>query len=279
MGPLLDRILLALDDPGDADALHPLLRRLVTSAGVRVTVMQEVSFLTTMAGLPSELSPGPDGDTATAEGFVAAYVEFLRSEGICADGFVNVGRSGLMIAAAAERVEASLILLALRHPARLEALVRITPVPVLAVPGKWGSGPPRIGISVDDEESLDLIPYAADMARLLRAEISIVSVSRELLSRARDRTRRAGIPASVTLHRNDRDRASALLALPAALIVTLSAPEDVVRRLARESRIPLLFVRHPRPRAEPNPAVPLALPRALWSHRPSPNPLTGRSEP
>src|SRR5205823_14125684 len=100
---MLDRILLALDETDDWAVLHPHLRMLARPGGSRVVVMKTVPFLETILEMPGELSPEGEGDDEAAWVYVSAVVEALRSEGIETEGFTNIGRSGLSIAAAAER--------------------------------------------------------------------------------------------------------------------------------------------------------------------------------
>src|SRR5581483_2728756 len=113
---MFDQILAVLDDPEDLGLLLPLLRKFSASMGPRVSLMQSVPFLETLLEMPGELSPGTAGDDAEAAAYIAALAARLRTEGIAAEGFAEVGGSPLTIAAAAERVGASLILLATRRP-------------------------------------------------------------------------------------------------------------------------------------------------------------------
>src|SRR5688572_28769672 len=108
---MFDRILAALDEPGDGEAVLPHLRTLAQAESSRVMVMKMVPFLETLLEMPHELAPEAEGDDEGAAGYVSAVVEALQAEGIPAEGFTNVGRSGLSVAAAANRVDASLIVM------------------------------------------------------------------------------------------------------------------------------------------------------------------------
>ena len=109
---MFDHLLIALDHPDDRRTLRPHLRRIAGKRSARVTVMQMVSFLQTLAQMAGELSPRAHGDDRSAEEFVEAVVGTLRAEGFSAEGFTDIGRNALMVASAADRINASLILMA-----------------------------------------------------------------------------------------------------------------------------------------------------------------------
>jgi nucleotide-binding universal stress UspA family protein len=277
-GLMLEHILLALDDSDDAAVLLPLLHGIARAAGSQVAVLQSVPFLWTLVEMPGELAPGRTGDAEPADGFVDALAAFLRSERIPAEGFTNVGRSALMIAAAAERTGASLILTRLHRPSRLDALLRISPVPVLAVPDGAGRGSSRILVPIEDAASLEALPYAALLARWLGSDITFVAAGGQpLLPAARDLARREGIATEVSVLADDLT--DTLLGLSAALIVLNSSPRMTVTRLVRESTAPLLLVRRPLLRDEPRPSPPILLPPARHSWRRTRNPVEGIGQP
>jgi len=275
---MFDHILLALDEPGDPALLLPLLRRIARRNGSRVTVMQSAPFLETIVEMPAELSPGSHADDeVSAELFVHAMVAHLRGEGFVADGFTEIGQSGLIIAAAAERIDASLIVLALRHPNWLRSLHRIARVPVLAVPAARRRVSSGVLVAIEDERSLEAIPYAAALARAFHGGLIFVASEREgLLVEAREAAVREAVPTEATLLSDDL--AATLLTLSGALIVLRTASEELSAQLVQKSRLPLLLVR--RPIALPAQGLPpqserLQLPLALWTRRVSPNPIGG----
>src|SRR5512144_2507740 len=107
---MFDRILLVLDDLGDPKIVLPHLRIIAQAADSHVILMKTIPFLETLVEMPHEWADG--GDDEAAEIYVSGLVEKLKGEGFDVEGFASIGRSGLSIAAAAERVEASLIIIA-----------------------------------------------------------------------------------------------------------------------------------------------------------------------
>ena len=274
-----ESILLALEDPRDQDTVLPFLWNIARAMDAHVIVMQSVPFLETVVEMPHELSPEVTGDDEASKLFVSGLVGHLRSEGFSAEGFTNVGLSGLTIAAAADRTEASLVLMALRHPKWIQSLVRITPTPVLAVPVRRRPPAARILVPINDPSSLEMIPTAAAMARIFTSELTLVgSEPHALLPQARERARLEGIPTSEVAVDAD-EPALALLELPAMMIVMRPSPDEAVRRLVRESDVPLLLARRPLPMPDRGAAW---LPPArvdLWRRRISSNPIQGIGEP
>jgi hypothetical protein len=269
---MFDHILLALDEPGDPSILLPVLRKLGKRNGSRVTVMQSAPFLETVIEMPAELSPGAHvDDDESAERSVHSMVARLRGEGFAADGFSEIGQSGLIIAAAAERIDASLIVLALRHPSWLKSLLRIAPTPVLAVPVARGRRSSAILVPIEDERSLEAIPYAAAMARAFQAGLVFVAEDKEsLLVEARQGAVREQVPTEAALLSDDLP--ATLLTLSATMIVLRTTSEDLVTPLAGASRVPLLVVRRPILLPEIRPPAP------EW-HRRSFSPFVGFGEP
>jgi len=99
---MFDRILLVLDDLGDPAVVLPHLRVIARAADSHVVIMKTVPFLETLVEMPRELSPRAEGDhDEAAEVYVSGLVEKLKGEGFDVEGFANIGRSGLSIAAAA----------------------------------------------------------------------------------------------------------------------------------------------------------------------------------
>jgi hypothetical protein len=242
---MFEHILLALDEPGDPSILLPVIRTLGRRNGSRVTVMQSAPFLETVIEMPAELSPGAHvDDEESAAWSIHSMVAHLRAEGFSAEGFAEIGQSALIIAAAAERLNASMILLSLRHPSWLRSLLRIAPIPVLAVPVARGRRSPTILVPIEDERSLEAIPYAAAMARAFQGGLIFAAEDREsLLLEARQGAVREGVPTEATLLSDDLS--ATLLTLSAAMIVLRTTSDDLLSQLAEASRVPLLLVRRP----------------------------------
>ena len=275
---MFNHILLALDHPDDPRTLLPHLRRIARAEQARVTVMLSVPFLGTIVEMPAELSPQHHGDEDTAEAFVEALAAHLRSQGIEAEGFTDVGRSALTVGAAAKRIDASLILRALRRPSLVQELFRTSPVPVLAVPVGRRRRSPQVLVPIENAGSLDVIPHAAAMARIFRAGITFVAAEKhEMLPRARDVAQREWISTEVTLVADDL--ASTLLELTGVLMVMRSPSPEMATRLIRESKVPLLVVRRPPPLPEFDVPIPIESPTRLRSRRVPFNPLEGIGEP
>ncbi|RPH48357.1 MAG: hypothetical protein EHM91_04420, partial [Planctomycetota bacterium] len=131
---MFDRMLLVLDESADRERVVAALRPLARVEHAHVFVVLTIPFLETVAEMPHELSSNLAGDDEASDVYVDALVASLRAEGLSADGFTTVGRSALTIHAAAQRVEASLIVLPTRPYRRLEALIHFARVPVIAVP-------------------------------------------------------------------------------------------------------------------------------------------------
>lgn len=277
---MFDHILLALDEPGDPGVLLPVLRRIARPDRTRVTVMQSAPFLETVMEMPAELSPGSDDESA--ELFVHSLVEHLRGEGFVVDGFTEIGQNGLIIAAAAERVQASLILLSLRHPSWIRALHRIARVPVLAIPVGPRRSSSNVLVGLENERSLEAIPYAAAMARAFRGGVTFIASEQEaLLVQAREAAGREQVPTEATLL--SEDVPTTLLTLSAAMIVLRATSEEFLARVVEKARVPLLMVRRPIPLPEPSPpevAGSESAPLPLASRRRYPSsPIRGFGEP
>ena len=275
---MFDHILLALDEPKDAALLLPLLRKIAPRATTRVSIVQSAPFLETLLEMPGELSPDPHADDESAESTVRAVVADLRSEGFTADGFTDIGRSGLILASAAERVEASLILLPLRHAGLLKSLVRVSPIAILAVPPSPRRSSPVVLVPIEDERSLEAIPAAAGMARMFQGGLIFVGTDAEpVMVQARARAERELVPTEATLLSDDLP--SALLGLSSAMIVLRRSSENLMDRLVEKARVPLLLVPRPPVRPELEAPAPIRLTASpLWSRRRSRNPFEGNNE-
>lgn len=276
---MFDHILLALDEPEDAPLLLPLLRRIAPRRTTRVSVMQSALFLETLLEMPAELSPDPHADDESSETDVRAVVANLRSEGFTAEGFTDIGRSGLILASAAERVEASLILLPIRRLKLLKSLVRVSPIAILAVPPSERRFSPVVLVPIEDAGSLEAIPAAAAMARTFQGGLIFVGSDAEpMMNQARARAERERVPTEATLVSDDLP--SALLGLSSAMIVLRSSSEDLVDRLVEEARVPLLLIQRPPVRPEFEAPAPIRISTSpLWPRRRPRNPFEGISEP
>lgn len=171
-----------------------------------------------------------------------------------------------------------MILTAVRRPSLAEQLFRISPIPVLAVPLGRRRRSPQVLVPIEDSASLQLIPQAAILARMFRSGMTFVAAeSQDLLPRARDLAERELVSSEVTLVADDL--ASTLLELIGVVIVMRSPSPNVVARLLRESRVPLLVIRHPPTLPDPGESKPIELPVRLAAHRVPRNPFEGMSAP
>jgi hypothetical protein len=184
-----------------------------------------------------------------------------------------------VLASAAERVEASLILLPLRHPALLKSLVRLSHVAVLAVPPAQRRFSPVVLVPIENDRSLEAIPAAAAMARMFQGGLIFVGSDAEpMMVQARARADRELVRTEATLVSDDLP--SALLGLSSAMIVMRSLSQRLVNRLVEESRVPLLLVQRPPAVPELEAPAPIRLSTAsLWNRRTSRSPIEGGNAP
>lgn len=266
---MFDRILVALDDLGDREAVVPHLRTLVRPGRSRVYVVQTVSFLETIVEMPDELSPGPGGDAKGPDRYVAAIAEQLSAEGIPAEGSTHIGRGGLGLAAVAERVDASLIVVVARRRHRLVELVHGTSCPLYVVPPEGTVLPGGVLVPFDGTAaSLEVLPSAAALAPRFGSRIVFLRTS--------DTSGDVGLAA--VRERLSREGLSSRFVVPAR------SPAAEILRLIRESRAPLLVLRRPIPLPPPEPGLFPAQPPspalvALWTHRIPSAPQLGPEEP
>lgn len=266
---MFDRILVALDDLGDRDAVVPHLRALVRSGSPRVYIVQAVSFLETIVEMPYELSPGPGGDVDGPDGYVAAVAETLSAEGIRAEGSTHIGRGGLGLGAAAERVDASLIVVVARRRHRLVELVQGTSCALYVVPPEGTVRPGGVVVPFDGTAaSLEVLPSAAALAPQFGSRI--------IFLRTADASTEVGLAA--VRERLSREGVTSRFVVPAR------SPAAEILRLVRESRAPLLILRRPIPLPPPEPALVPGQPlspalAALWTHRIPSAPQLGPEEP
>ena len=285
---MFDRMLLVLDESADRERVVAALRPLARVEHAHIFVVLTVPFLECVAEMPHELSANLAGDDEASDVFVDALVASLRAEGLSADGFTTVGRSALTIHAAAERVEASLIVLPTRPHRRLEELLHFARVPVIAVP--LPTAPiQRILVPFDDtEESLEILPYAAALARAFRSDITLVAVGpghrAALEIQALERVRRAGLTGDLVAGRGDP--AATVLALCRSLPVEAVAigpgERPWISTLVKLSPVPVLMVRHAAKKRllmeEPLPPEVSVHIVETWKRRVSSNPLQGINE-
>jgi nucleotide-binding universal stress UspA family protein len=266
---MFHRILVALDDLGDWEAVVPHLRTLVRPGSSRVYIVQTVSFLETIVEMPYELSPGPGEDASGPDGYVAAIAEKLSSEGIRAEGSTHIGRGGQGLAAAAERVDASLIVVVARPRHRLVDLVQGTSCALYVVPPEGTVRPGGVVVPFDGTTaSLEALPSAAALAPQFGSRI--------IFLRTADASTEVGLAAV-------RERLSQE-GLTSRFVVPARSPAAEVLRLVRESRAPLLILRRPVPLPPPEPGLVPGPPLspalvALWTHRISSAPQLGPEEP
>jgi hypothetical protein len=272
---MIEHLLVALDDPDDSEILFPVVRAIARPKTSRVSLLQSAPFLETVIEMPGELSPRLHADDEAAVRYVSALVARLASEGFAVDGFTEIGQSGTSIAAEAERIGASCVLLALRHPSRIKTLLSTTSIPVLAVPPGKRLPPAQILVPIDDEASLEAIPYAATLARTFESEIALVVATTAplLLPKARERARHEHVSAEVAVFTDDL--VATLLTLAATMIVMRGKPEDAVVRLIRETKVPVLLFHRPIHVPEQVYPAPLHIPLALWFRKISKSPLEG----
>lgn len=277
---MFDRILVALDDLADRHVVSPYLRFFARAVSPRVIVMKTVPFLETIVEMPHELSPDIEGDVEAMDVYVTAFVELLRSEGISAEGFTNVGRSGLSIAAAAERVDASLIVVTARSRSQVQTLLHATPIPVWIAPTQTPMTVGNILLPFDRDASLETLPTAAFLARTLRTNVIILEVVDSCLVPVSELVRNSIASPQIVIRRGDAVteilRASRELGIGAIV----ARDGSVARELLGRASVPLLI---DRPRARPEAApdrVPerLSVPVDLWTRRTPANPLRGAGD-
>ena len=288
---MFDRMLLVLDESADRERVVAALRPLARVEHAHVIVLLTIPFLETVAEMPHELSSALAGDDEASDVYVDALVASLRAEGLSADGFTTVGRSALTIHAAAQRVEASLIVLPTRPHRRLEELLRFARVPVIAVP--LPTAPiQRILVPFDDtEESLEILPYVAALARAFRSDITLVPVGprhwEALEIHALERVRQEGLTADLVAARGDPAATvlSLCRSLPVEAIAIGPGERPWISTVLKLSPVPILMVRHAAMKAKrlivetplpPEVSVPIV---ETWKRRVSTNPVQGVSEP
>jgi nucleotide-binding universal stress UspA family protein len=277
---MFDRILVALDDLDDRRVVSPYLRTFARAVSPRILVMKTVPFLETIMEMPHELSPDQEGDDEAMDLYVTAFVDLLRSEGMVAEGFTNVGRSGLSIAAAAERVGASLIVVTGRLVPQVERLLHATSIPVWVAPTRTPMAVGRILLPVDGGPAeKEALAAAAFLATSLRSGIVLLQAGAETsLAAARTFLRDQGLTPEIVVP--PKESATELLGrideLRAGLIVLGAG--DLVHGLLRRMRLPMLVVRPqeapPPPESAPLPER-LQIPTGLWTRRTPANPLRG----
>jgi nucleotide-binding universal stress UspA family protein len=292
---MFERILLVLDDLGDPKIVLPHLRIIARAEGSHVILMKTVPFLETLLEMPRELSPGEEGDDEAAEIYVSGLVEKLKSEGFDAEGFANIGRSGLSIAAAAERVDASLVIIAsARASSRIGTLLHATSIPVYVIPPSAVAFRGRTLVPIDRTEgSLDILPVAAGLALACRSGVILMqcwgSDPEPGLVQACEGLQDQGITAELVVRPGDPSqeivRACAELHVGQFAMRSDGSAGGVLGRLLHRLPAPLLVL-HRAVKAPPPPLIvsggPLQLHGktpagvAMWTRRPPSNPLLGR---
>ncbi len=294
---MFDRILLVLDDLGDPAVVLPHLRVIARAADSHVVIMKTVPFLESLVEMPHELSPLAEGDDEAAEIYVSGLVEKLKGEGFDVEGFANIGRSGLSIAAAAERVEASLIIIAsTRAWSRVGTLLRATSIPVYVIPPNVVAFRGRTLVPNDRTEgSLDVLGAAAGLALACRSGIILMQgwgpEPEAVLLETCDVLRRQAIPAELILRPGDPsiEIVRACVELQAGQFAMRSdgTAGGVIDRLLHRLPVPLLVVRRALaapPQSTGAFSVPLQLHAevpvgvAMWTRRTPSNPLLGSGD-
>jgi nucleotide-binding universal stress UspA family protein len=288
---MFDRILLVLDDLGDPKIVLPHLRIIAKAADSHVILMKTVPFLETLVEMPHEWD---EGDDEASELYVSGLVERLKGEGFDVEGFANIGRSGLSIAAAAERVEASLIIIAsTRAWNRVGTLLRATSIPVYVIPPNAVALRGRTLIPVDRTEgSLDVVPAAAGLALACGSGVVLMQSwgpePEPVLLEVCEALRRQNIPAELILRSGDPAteivRACVDLQVGQFAMRSDGTAGGVIDRLLHRLPVPLLVVRRAivaAPESTGAFRVPLQLHAehpvgvAMWTRRVSANPLLG----
>lgn len=280
---MFERILLPLEGSADWEPLLPHLERLAAPPDSEVYVIEAMPFLETLFELPKSLGGselhGP-GDLDTVERHVSATVAMLRSRGIVARGFTQIGSTGSAMARIVKRLRVSLIAVAVEVPKMLlgtrrrspaERALLASPAPMYVVPSRPSapSAPtPKpfgtIVVPLDGTEgSLDVVPAAAAFSRRLSAPILFLHVvpasseawqARSIFQAALLRAEREGIPAETRLVVGDPARSivACCTEVNASLIAmrTRLTEQDppgnlgsVAVQVLRGATIPMLVVR------------------------------------
>jgi len=263
---MFDRILVVLDELNDREAVLPHLRRFAGACATHLILMKTVPFVDSLMEMPHDLSPEVEADDE--EIYVSALAEALTAEGIDAEGFTNLGQSGLSIAAAAERVDASLIVAVASQPRlRIGPLLAATRIPVCLVPSRGSAPLGRILILFDGTPaSLEVLPTATALAQRFSSGIvflrTVTSPSQVGLAEVRNLLSREGVPSQ--------------------FVVPAGAPAAEIVRLVHDSGAPVLIVRQSIPSVV---EMPVSIPSrgpllsGLGRRRVGANPLDGVGVP
>jgi nucleotide-binding universal stress UspA family protein len=294
---MFERILLVLDDLGDPKIVLPHLRVIARKAESHVVLLKTVPFLETLVEMPSELSPRLEGDDRAAVVYVAGLVEKLKGEGFDVEGFAHIGRSGLSIAAAADRVEASLVIIpSTRAWSRVATLLHATSVPVYVIPPHKVAFRGQTLVPIDrTEHPLDVLSAASALARACRSGMLLLQTwgpdPDAALLEACELLRGQGIPAEVVVRPGEpaTEIARACGEFQAGQLAMHSDGKagGVIDWLLHRLPVPLLVIRQAvavPPTEAAAFGAPLEIHRetplgvALWTRRVPANPLLGSGD-
>jgi nucleotide-binding universal stress UspA family protein len=212
--------------------------------------------------------------------YVSAFVELLRAEGIAAEGFTNIGRSGLSIAAEAERLGASLIIVTARSRTQVEDLLDATPIPVWVAPPQTPMTIGPILVPIErNAASQAVLPRAVALARSMRTRIVLFQAVDTRLVPAREIEKHEVVEPEIVVRQGDAVleilRASRELGI--GIIVAWDGP--VARGLLGLAPVPLLIDKPTAPSQREGAPVRISekvlAPVDLWTRRIPANPLQG----
>jgi nucleotide-binding universal stress UspA family protein len=280
---MFERILLPLDGSEDWEPILPHLERLAAPPDSEVYVVEAVPFLETLLEMPKALGGAElagAGDLDTVERHVAATVAMLRSRGIVARGFTQIGSTSHAVARTVRRLRVTLIAIAVQVPKMVlgtrrrsaaERALIASAAPMYVVPSRPSAPlsptPQPFGTIVVPLDgtggSLDVIPAAAAFARRLSAPLLFVHVvpadseaweARSIFQAALRRAEREGIPAETRLV--EGEPASGILACCSEVKASMIAMRthlteqdppgnlgSVTVQVLRAATVPMLVVR------------------------------------
>jgi len=212
---MLERVLIPLDETGQAESILPLLEPLLRCSG------SEVFFVRTLPpALPSRTAPCEEAD-----GVLRGIADRFQRDGMCVHALVSVGAPHQVIESLACDEEITLIVLPVLGDAApgplMERLLRDSTRPLVVLRPASGDDPCRPGLALHrsilvpldgSEESRRSLPLALALAAALEARVILLRVleqSSERIEAVRDlreiaeRLNRQGFIAEIWIESGD----------------------------------------------------------------------------